>query len=218
MDLHCSDNIPEWELIPADQWNKHQLRAHATRGWDTPGNRESIKGTLVTLSGIYMATRESHALRVVGAAMVGYGRYSDIKDGRIAHETGTKSPKGAAIDAGVDTVQLGAAIIAMTRSNLLSVPETLLLSSQKAANVLITSYAESNGTRLKLNHANKISAAGYWAGITLKLAGTALEGIHPESGSVLRKAGTATILASFGISLNGTLNLARQASRQTAAE
>jgi phosphatidylglycerophosphate synthase len=197
MDLHRQDGVPEWETIQPDEWNEWQIRAHETNGWDTPGNRESLKGLIATTSGLYMLTRRSKLAKLLGVGLVGYGRYSDIKDGKKADATGTKSPLGESIDAGIDKVLIGFASASSIYTKAISTVEVTSIGVGQVANVVLTGIAKIRNREIHPGHAGKIGTFGLWAGIGSHSLANTLEsfgaddlckGFH-KAGSVLTYAG-----------------------------
>ena len=70
-----------------------------TDGWITPGNIVSAVGAYLTVRGLLDYTNGE---KTKGVGKVFAGRMCDIADGLIAKKTGTRSAKGAVLDAGLD--------------------------------------------------------------------------------------------------------------------
>ena len=110
MDMHQADTTAEWLAIPASDRTVWQRIAHATNGVVTPGNIMSVIGLVMVVCGLLMLVRQQY---VASFLLVGIGRIADILDGAIAHATKTKSPLGEALDAGIDKIELAAAMVAL---------------------------------------------------------------------------------------------------------
>lgn len=93
----------DWANVPPEERNPWQQRAAATYGIVTPGNQETVEGFLASSLGLELLTRDSRWARAAGVALLAVGRNKDLKDGRIADKTGTKSNIGAGFDAVADT-------------------------------------------------------------------------------------------------------------------
>ena len=197
--LHRQVGVPEWETVPESDWNEWQIRADATNGWDTPGNRESAKGFAATAVGLACLTNSNVYVQGVGIGMVGYGRYKDITDGRVAHETGTKSPKGEAIDAGIDKVVTAGAIAVSVNTESISVPELSLIGIQQGANIILAGIAKKRGREIHPGRGGKVGMFGIWAGFGLHFVGSTLKNsgfnqpgeILSHTGSLFTYAGVA---------------------------
>lgn len=159
MNLHRTDKLPEWELIPPADWNEYQQRAAETNGWDTPGNRETLKGIVGTSAGLYAIHQEHYLL---GAGLVGYGRWKDIRDGQRAEETGTKSPKGEALDAATDKVLIAAAGYVAIKDKLLPSGHTESFIAENVATMALIGIAKARRRETHTNLPGKLKTFGEW--------------------------------------------------------
>ena len=202
MDLHRQAGVPEWETIPREQWNQWQRRANATNGWDTPGNRESLKGLIATTTGLYLMTRPEKIAKLSGVGLIGYGRYKDIKDGKKADETGTKSPLGESIDAGVDKVLIGLAAITAVSSKTINLGEVAITSAGQTANVALTGIAKIRNREIHPGIGGKVGTFGLWAGLGSHFLADTVSSFGSEQlASNLHKTGT--ILTYAGVLTSG---------------
>lgn len=165
MDLHRAGKVPDWELVDPSQWNEYQQRAAATNGWDTPGNRETLKGGAeVTLGLICVARGET----LLGTLLVGHGRYRDIKDGKIAQATGTKGPKGEMLDATIDTIIMFGALPVLAKRHILSPIETTALTALHSTKSAFTLIAKAKENEIHPPRSAKMGALFQWVGIGVK--------------------------------------------------
>lgn len=167
MNLHRASSLPDWEWIAAATRNPWQRIANATRGVITPANFLSVVGALLALVGLLCIARHQWWLGII---FVGSGRFADGLDGMVAEWTGTKSPLGRTIDAGLDKVVALAALIIVTVDGLLPLWMGVGIAAENIANIaaaLIGSwrYIAVNPTRI-----GKLTAAGFWLGLVTLMA------------------------------------------------
>jgi phosphatidylglycerophosphate synthase len=207
MDLHRTADVPEWELVEADQWNEHQLRAFMTNGWDTPGNRVSAAGFGLSVVGLYYATKGD---MTTAAGLLAAGRVLDVVDGYVANATGTKSPKGEMVDASIDKVLLFGALVTLVSQDIIPVPIAIAVGAQNGLNVTATAIAKARGAEIHPVATGKYFTAMQWGGFVLRLAGNAL----PDNSQLKQPivyAGDAMLIGGVGVGLVSTRQLFAQA-------
>ena len=101
MQLHHSSGRPDWEATRPTERNSWQRLAARSHGWLAPANGLTLVGFGLVLGGSGYIF--AHAYWWGLMLMLG-GRLLDIADGWVAERTGTKSPLGEALDAGLDKV------------------------------------------------------------------------------------------------------------------
>jgi len=204
--LHRQVGVPEWEAIPKEDWNEWQIRADATNGWDTPGNRESAKGFVATAVGLTCLTSSNVYVQAVSIGMIGYGRYKDITDGRVAHETGTKSPKGEAIDAGIDKVVTAGAVAVSVTTESVPIPELSLIGVQQGANIILAGIAKKRGREIHPGRGGKVGMFGIWLGFGLHFIGNTLKNSGLDQvGDILNYSGSIFTYAGVGMGAFSTV-------------
>lgn len=207
-DLHRSERVPEWETIPPEEWNEYQIRAAQTNGWDTPGNRESLKGFVGSLTGLAFI-REHHYF--IGTLCLGYGRLKDLQDGKRAHETGTKSPLGEAIDAVGDGVLATIAAPVLNEAGIISDREKHAFLGMAAVKLVTASAAKATGRELHATRLSKIGAFTQWLGLGTQLLGRiAKEHEHPAAGLVLTTGGRQMTYAGLAMGMHETVGYVRE--------
>ncbi len=210
MNLNSHAGVPDWELVDPLDWNQWQKRAAQTNGWDTPGNRETAKGLLYSSLGIALVAKGKTAL---GTTFIGYGRYKDIKDGKRAQETGTKSPRGAFLDALVDKVLVAEAVPVMVKQNVISTEQAVGIIGINALNAALNGIAQVRDREPKTNTFGKWYTFGTWAGIGLKLVGKVAENICAQDiGKNAKLAGDVVLWAgSIGLGALSSVGYAKEA-------
>lgn len=163
MNMHRVGRIPDWERIDPSEWNEWQRRAAATKGWDTPGNRETVKGGIACGLGLWAISKD---IPFVGTALMGWGRWKDIQDGRKAEATGTKSPGGEILDAAMDRVVQGAAIPVLHSKGIITDFEAAALAGEGIANAA-SSITAKYITRREIHpsRVGKVFAFATWSGL-----------------------------------------------------
>ncbi len=162
MDLHHSSKTPDWEQIPAEQHNVWQKVANSSNGIVTPGNIITIAGAGLVFSGMndIKQNRKFNAF-----SKIAIGRIADLADGYIANKTGTKSSKGEALDAAVDSVELALAIPMLVRREYLPMRTGLIYGIHKAVNGYASAKAKKNGYELHSSWSGKRAEAFRWGTI-----------------------------------------------------
>jgi len=97
MNLHRTSTKPEWSDVRHP--NVWQRLAAATGGTVTPGNVLTLAGAVLVAWGLWRLAGGDY-LNALGLLVL--GRAFDLLDGFAADKTGTKSPLGEALDAGID--------------------------------------------------------------------------------------------------------------------
>jgi phosphatidylglycerophosphate synthase len=162
MKLHRIEGKSEWDNLDKSRRNKWQRIAAHTKGIIAPGNVLTISGFALVIIGLSAILRESYWL---GLFCLIVGRLLDIADGMIADQTGTKSPLGEALDAGLDKfiTVLTLAVLLVTGIAQWFVVVVLLFPHVTIA--LISLFYVAKGTRLHPSRLGKFSMALAWAGL-----------------------------------------------------
>jgi phosphatidylglycerophosphate synthase len=197
MDLHRAQSQPDWELVPEAQRNDYQRRAAETNGWDTPANRETAIGVAATLAGLGLLMANEP---IAAAGAIGYGRWKDINDGRVAAATGTKSPKGETIDVTADKILTAAAVATFVKTELLTKPEAAFITAKHLAITGLTAIATARGIRLHPPKEAKFHMFDEWLFLGSRVAKRAAENNdQPQIRAGMRALGTATFLIGAGL-------------------
>lgn len=104
------DKGGEWDTVAPEDRNIHQRLAARTLGVVTLANTATLVGAGLSASAIIDYQRGDYK-KAAGKMFV--GRVLDLADGYIATKTGTRSPVGAALDAGCDKA-LSVAFVAVS--------------------------------------------------------------------------------------------------------
>ncbi|HET6924392.1 MAG TPA: CDP-alcohol phosphatidyltransferase family protein, partial [Candidatus Saccharimonadales bacterium] len=110
MTLHRAEAKPDWERVAKRRRNNWQQLAARTHGWLTPGNVLTFLGAVLVVAGLIMLHSKLYLLSFL---LIIVGRLCDLADGWAAHRTGTKSPLGEKLDAGMDKLLGLVALIAL---------------------------------------------------------------------------------------------------------
>ena len=186
MDLLRTERVPEWETINPDEWNKWQQRAAETNGWDTPGNRETLKGLVASLAGVWFLHKDNLPAAL---GLLTYGRIQDLRDGAKAAATGTKSPLGEAFDATSDKIVMAAALPVLARQKILNKPEVIGLVAQHGIASLATITAKVRHQEIHPSRYGKISTFSQWVALGLIGVGKVLPQKYELIGDKLETAG-----------------------------
>ncbi|MDB5169338.1 MAG: hypothetical protein JWO41_694 [Candidatus Saccharibacteria bacterium] len=158
-DMHRAGKLAEWETIDEDLWTDVQRRADETNGLDTPGNRETLKGVIASVAGVMAVGFDQPA---VGVGLLFYGRTRDLKDGKVAAQTGTRSPLGEAFDAGADNLLAAIATPVLFKKNLITKDEAVIAGGVLGVKTLTSAVAKIRGQELHPSRAGKIGAFFVW--------------------------------------------------------
>lgn len=99
MKLHRTTGRPDWVDITPARRNLWQRWAATTGGTATPGNLLTILGFVLVVIGSVVLLDHRYWPALI---LLAIGRGLDIADGWVADATGTKSPLGELLDAGLD--------------------------------------------------------------------------------------------------------------------
>lgn len=172
-DLHVTGSCPDWEQVAPEEWNHYQRRAAETGGWDTPANRETLRGAVVSSIGLALLKHDTGWSSLVGTGLLAFGRSRDLRDGAIAEATGTKSQLGEKLDSGTDTVLLGTLDKILTDQGTLSRAEAGLMLGCAGVKVAAVGIAESGSKELHPNRMGKYSMFAQWSALHLYTASRA---------------------------------------------
>ena len=195
MQLHRSSGRPDWAKIPADKQNTWQRLAQQTNGVLTPGNLFTASGFALVIIGLGLILRHDYW---VGLLMVAVGRLFDIFDGLAAEATGTKSPLGEKLDAGLDKLASVAAFVVLVIGHILPLWAAILLLVPNLSNAALTVYASRIGFTNHPNQYGKISMALSWLGMCAFVLAAAL---YSPLNTGLSGLGAAFTLLAFGVGL-----------------
>jgi phosphatidylglycerophosphate synthase len=164
MDMHQVGRRADWASVAEADLTFWQRLAARSAGVVTPGNITSVLGLILVLIGLCMLLRGQ---TLASFLLVGFGRLADLLDGIVAHKTGTKSPIGEAVDAGIDKIELLVAVVVMVA---LEAAPALLLGAVIVLNVAIAFV--SGLSKLKQRHIHpvrtgKMATFVLWAGLGL---------------------------------------------------
>lgn len=208
-DLHRSGARPQWEDVPEVDRNPYQIRAAATHGIDTPGNRETLKGDVATGAGIYCIDKGAIAS---GTALIAYGRWKDIRDGQRAAETETKQPLGETFDAVSDSLLLATALPVFERQDIISKAEQRAITYLTIAKMVAAGTAKLTGRELHAERINKLSMFFMWGGLGTHLLAKNIEKYYNQpNGQAVDKAGKAMTYLGIGLGAAGMLGYLRGA-------
>jgi phosphatidylglycerophosphate synthase len=191
MNLHRANKEGQWVNIPEKERNLSQKVASKTDGNITPANVVSVMGGITVLSGlkdIYKGKTKR------GIVKIGVGRIGDLIDGTVAEKTGTKGPKGEAVDAGVDKALMAAAIPVLVKRDILPAPAAGLLLAQNAASAAIAMETKKQGETIHPSENGKKAVAAQWSVLGLYAMASAARKSHaPRLAESLEMAGLATL-------------------------
>lgn len=192
-ELHRDQNLPDWEMIDPAKWNSHQVRAAETNGLDTPGNRATLRGFAASTAALGLIRLDTPASTAIGTGLLFYGRMEDLRDGKIAHETGTKSPKGAALDAGADTVLQIVGMKVLTDTEIVPKAEAVETTILTGVKTVATIVSKARGREPHTSRIGKYQAAASWMGHGLRLTARVAEHFEFEKTAArLQDAGNVT--------------------------
>ncbi|MEO8105611.1 MAG: CDP-alcohol phosphatidyltransferase family protein [Candidatus Saccharibacteria bacterium] len=204
-DMHRIDGRrADWEKIPPEEWNPSQVRAAQTHGIDTPGNRETFQGALYSLGGLACI---HHGHTLVGTILLGIGGYKDIKDGKVADATGTKSPIGEGADAAADAALIVVGVPVFIESGLITKDEGVAMLGLVATKTIGYGVGKLRGQAPpQPSRFGKIGMFGQRAGVGLRLASRVAEQNNLEDlAGRIKRASDVTLHA--GIALSAIANL-----------
>lgn len=162
MNLHRTDNIPQWERTPESMQNIWQRVAKKTHGVIAPANVVSLAGLALTVSGLQDFKRGDKKKAITKVIS---GRLCDIADGYVAERTKTKSPLGEAVDATVDKISMAHGLYVMSKTNTLPYLASASFLSQNVIVTAATALSKKRGTELHPSAEGKITTLLQWAAI-----------------------------------------------------
>lgn len=211
--LHRADKVPQWEQIPESKRNKHQKLAARTNGWATIANGVSLAGAVLTVKGAYDFSKGK---KIQGAAEVVAGRTLDIADGWISAQFKTMGPRGEAVDAGLDKIQMALALVIFSRSGIVPKDELIKMGVQNGLNVIATGIAKTRGTEVHPDEFGKKATFGQWAGIVGHAAADYLSEYRPEAAITLETISSHIVdAATIGLGGVASLHLLQDAFKTT---
>lgn len=164
MNLHRADRVGQWESIPENKHNHWQKIAAKTDGKITPANAVSVAGGSLVLAGLHDIYKGKTRK---GLVKVGIGRMADLADGTVAEKTGTKSPVGEAVDAGVDKALMAATVPVLMKREVLPPIAAGAIFAQNAASASVSVLAKRSGESLHPSKEGKLATFGQWTAIGL---------------------------------------------------
>lgn len=166
MDLHHAEDQPDWEGQVPDTWNSWQRLAAATKGVATPANALSVAGFAVVCLGL---VKIAQADFWAGTAFLVIGRLADAIDGVTAELTGTKSPLGETVDAGLDKAIVFIALAILASAGIVPLWVVALIVLLNVWNVIMSWFGEQRAVHVQPSRSGKWATFGYWASISLFL-------------------------------------------------
>lgn len=164
MDMHQAGHEAEWAGIKAGQLTFWQRIARHTNGYITPGNIISLMGLCLVLYGLLVFTQQQYAYSFV---LVGLGRLADVLDGMVAHRTGTKSPLGEALDAGIDKIELVAAVAALAAAQAIPLGLLAVVVAINVCIALVSTLARLRRVALHPVRTGKLATFMLWISLGL---------------------------------------------------
>ena len=162
MNLHRTDDSPQWERTPESMQNIWQRIAKKTHGIITPANAISLAGLYLTISGLQDFKRGDKKKAITKVIS---GRLCDIADGYVAERTKTKSPLGEAVDATVDKISMAQGLYVMSKTHALPPIASAAFLSQNIINTAATAISKKRGVELHPSAEGKITTLLQWAAI-----------------------------------------------------
>lgn len=159
MKLHRATRKPDWARISRRHRNFWQRLAMATNGVVTLGNLLTLIGFVMVVVGLVELVQQHYWS---GVWILFVSRLLDIADGWAAELTGTKSPLGEALDAGLDKLSVLLAIIVFLTCSIIPVWAVVVLVAPHVIIAAISGAAIRRGHRLHPSLAGKISMALGW--------------------------------------------------------
>ncbi len=173
--LHRAGKRPQWEETPDLKRNAWQRMAAKTNGVVTPGNAVTMLGFAVVASGLNDIRSGD---RLKGVSKIVAGRACDLVDGAIAEWSKTKSPLGEALDAGIDKVEMAAALVMLGSSKEIPSHAVTIIGARDAAMWALTGIARSRKVITHPSLAGKHATFAQWGSLT----GFALENVTRDAG------------------------------------
>ena len=159
MDLHRTKGKPDWADVPADKQNIFQRIAATTRGLGTPSNLVTLLGFGLVVYGLALIMQHQY---LAGGVVVAIGRLCDVADGWLAQATGTKSPLGELLDAGIDKITTVLTVIIFYIADVAPLWALAALLLPHVIIVLIILWAMQQQRRVHPSLIGKFSMAAAW--------------------------------------------------------
>jgi len=205
MDLHRPDAKGEWEYIPESERTAIQSVAAKTNGLLTPANVITVAGTALVLDGLRDVHNDNY---VSGTVKIGVGRVCDYVDGWVSARQGTLGPVGEALDAGVDKLQMAAALGVLTKKAVIPPLAAGVMGVQNALNAGITLSAKAKNREIHTTAEGKLATAGQWLAIgSYVVAATARSYGHESVAQKFRVTGNVlTAMSTIGFGAKATFD------------
>jgi phosphatidylglycerophosphate synthase len=195
MKLHRTTGQPDWATIENGRWNGWQRTAAATAGIVTPANIATLLGFAIVLYGVMGILGHHYWTALV--ALAG-GRLFDIADGWLAETTGTKSPLGEMLDAGLDKIGTALTVVAMFVAGVAEMWQLLALFVPQVIIALISFIQINRGRKVHPSRTGKNSMFVAW----VSLLGLIIVGaLQLPANSIPALAIDALVIGSAGMAL-----------------
>lgn len=162
MELHRSAKQADWDQVRPEKRNRWQQLAVRTHGAVTPANIVTLIGAAISVYGLVLIVSADYWTAVVALFV---GRVLDIVDGLVAHRTGTKSPLGELLDAGIDKILTLSTLIVFGWYDIMHWTLIGLLVLPHAVIALLSVVSALNGKKLHPSKSGKLSMAFAWFAI-----------------------------------------------------
>jgi phosphatidylglycerophosphate synthase len=162
MDLHRVGKKADWQAISSRRRNSWQRLAAASGGLLTLGNLLTVVGFILVVAGLWAVARQQYWWALV---LLAVGRGCDLLDGLLADRTGTKSPLGEKMDASVDKLETGLALIVLLATGLVPWLAVWAVLLPHAAIAIMSMLVVSRGSVLHPSRLGKYSMAAAWFGL-----------------------------------------------------
>lgn len=208
MDLHRAEKVPDWELFAPERRNFWQRIAGKTKGIVTPANAVSFAGAGLWFDGLYDYTQGQ---KTSGILKMASGAICDFFDGRVARNTGTKSPLGEVIDASFDKVKIIGGMIVFGLTDVIPMEAIVPMALQNAANIALTGIAKFRKQEVHTEFPNKLTP---WAQVGMGMGGFVLaDALAPGTGQQIAEVAgyVGAVGGSVFPGIWGTTSIAQQA-------
>lgn len=173
MDLHRAGKRAEWASVSEDRRNAWQRLGASTNGLLTPANVVTLLGFLLVCIGLMATIGKEYWLAVT---LLLVGRWCDVLDGWLAAKTGTKSPLGELLDAGLDKVEVVLAVGVLAVTDLVPIWVMVIVLLPQLIISAIALQAVARQEVLHPNPQGKFSMAVAWLALSgfvlLQVSGT----------------------------------------------
>lgn len=204
MNLHRANKKADWEYVTDGELNGFQRAAKRTDGIVTPGNAVSAIGAAFVLSGLHDVHRGKTKRGII---KIGVGRIGDLIDGTVADKTGTKGPKGEAVDAGIDKALIASALPVLVERGGLPKYAAGAIAIQNAASAAIATKAKQEGVTLHPSEKGKNAVFGQWGAVGLfGLAEVARRADSPNVARGLEAAGLASLAVATALGTQAVID------------